>query len=518
MGNCIYDKNFLSDISKVKAPGKVPLDFSTLHRPGQEYGLDGKVIPAGAKADAVKPPVTGPSNAVQQNGQNQQAQIVNKPQISHAQQGPQQKLPPAQNKPQMLVQKTGQSAAPAQPRPNQQPQQAQHHVQQARPIPPQPVNRMHNQAPNQPQQQNHQTAVGQPQGNPPESLPNGQHTNYGNPNKSLDSEDMLYEGMGDGSFMPCTGAQFDDSGFDEGDSNLLGQPDHVKNAQRGNHQPHPSFQPQVPPQRQQQPVRPSQFAVNPLIQTIRPVAPAQNGQNRPQTHQTNQSAHVRNEQQQNRPQVSQEKVSCIFSLFVIRYGLHELMLAFFCRQTHVRKTSAENGQSKTVYRQQIPQGQPVENDPYAYAQTQPVGSGSGRSSGKHAKQAHGQGSSPLQRLQSQYPAGANGVPEPVTFTSGSRGTKRPYDQYVVLGLRRCRNELMNPHSPFRSEQPPNPILQSAQDQGIKQAMSPSERARQAEQQAQQQAQQQMIAQNRQAAIEKRQRLNARSSGTKPVSA
>lgn len=183
----------------------------------------------------------------------------------------------------------------------------------------------------------------------------------------------------------------------------------------------------------------------------------------------------------------------------------------------MRKTSAENGQSKTVYRQQIPQEQPVENDPYAYAQTQPVGSGSGRSSGKHAKQAQGQGSSPLQRLQSQYPAGANGVPEPVTFTSGSRGTKRPYDQYVMFERKR-KIVLMNPHSPFRSDQPQNPILQNAQEQGIKRAMSPSERARQAEQQAQQQAQQQMIAQNRQAAIEKRQRLNARSSGTKPVSA
>lgn len=184
----------------------------------------------------------------------------------------------------------------------------------------------------------------------------------------------------------------------------------------------------------------------------------------------------------------------------------------------MRKSSAQNGQSKTVYRQQIPQEQAVENDPYAYAQAQPVGSGSGRSSGKHAKQVQGQGSSPLQRLQSQYPAGADGVPEPVTFTSGSRGTKRPYDQYVMLDLRACRVELMNLYSLLRSEQPQNPILQSAQDQGIKRAMSPSERARQAEQQAQQQAQQQMIAQNRQAAIEKRQRLTAGSSDTKPVSA
>lgn len=64
----------------------------------------------------------------------------------------------------------------------------------------------------------------------------------------------------------------------------------------------------------------------------------------------------------------------------------------------------------------------------------------------------------------------------------------------------------------------NPVVQQAQQgqQGIQRAMSPSERARLAEQQAQQQ---QMIAQNRQAAMEKRQRLNGRSSGgQKPVSA
>lgn len=331
MGNCIYDKNFLSDISKVKAPGKVPLDFSTLHRPGQEYDLDGKVISAGAKADDIKPPVAGPSNAVQQNGQNQQVQNVNKPQVTRAQQAPQQKIPPVQSKPQIPVQKTGQYAAPAPPRPNQQLQQPPHHVQQARPNPPQPGNRMHNQAPMQPQQQNHQTAVRQPQGDTSEGLTNGQRLTLGKPNRTLDSEDMLYEGMEDESFMPCTGAQFDDSGFDEGDSNHQGQLDHLQtanndnqpqyrnnasNAQHSNHQPQPFFQPQLSLQRQQQQQsgRPPQSAVNLLIQANRPVAPAQNGQNRPQPHQTNQSAHVKDEQQQNRPHVSQEKVSCMLLL------------------------------------------------------------------------------------------------------------------------------------------------------------------------------------------------------------
>jgi len=63
----------------------------------------------------------------------------------------------------------------------------------------------------------------------------------------------------------------------------------------------------------------------------------------------------------------------------------------------------------------------------------------------------------------------------------------------------------------------NPAVHQAQQgqQGIQRAMSPSERARLAEQQAQQQ---QMIAANKQAALEKRQRLNGRSSGQKPVSA
>lgn len=315
MGNCIYDKNFLNDIAKVKAPGKVPLDFATLHRPGQEYDEEGKLIKV-EKSDASKPPAAGPSNAAMPNTGNQQPnQNLNKPTSNNAAQiAPRQNAPPVQNRPQMPAQKAPQQLQPNQQRPNQYQPQI---VQQGRPNPPQTAgNAITNQSVqnNQNKQNSHVTAQ---QARMQASTSAAVHLRQAvgaDIDVSLNSEDMLYEGMEDDeSIMQGAHAKYDDSGFEEGTSMIQAFSEAAKDVspsrpQQQQQQQQQPLQPRMQNivQHQQQPLRPPQSAANPPVQAPRPVMQNPNGPNRAQApQQAAQSMNPKQEQHMNRMQMNQ---------------------------------------------------------------------------------------------------------------------------------------------------------------------------------------------------------------------
>lgn len=60
LGNCLYDKQFVEDIAKIKPPPRPKLDFGSLHRPGQMPTANS--VP---QRPAQPPPVAGPSKPVQ---------------------------------------------------------------------------------------------------------------------------------------------------------------------------------------------------------------------------------------------------------------------------------------------------------------------------------------------------------------------------------------------------------------------------------------------------------------------
>lgn len=303
MGNCIYDKKFLDDISKVKAPGKGPLDFSTLHRPGQIYDADGKVIPAAVKAELNKAPVAGPSNAGQ----------------SIPNQGPQ------------MFKKVEQQQHPGAPVIQQKvaPQVPRHQVPVQRPEPPPPQPQFHRQQANPAQQQQPPPRIFQNPGtvnaqqNQPANIQrqvvgtsgapnNPQITKSLDPDQSLDSEGM-YEGMED--FEEETeqqqegAAKYDDSGFDEGNITIQIQAQHERPIQRQmppnqNNQnavaqqpPIRQAQPQGLPQQQQQ-LRQPQPVQNQSHQAARVAAPMQAIQTRPQQAVQQNQVHLKQEHQQ----------------------------------------------------------------------------------------------------------------------------------------------------------------------------------------------------------------------------
>lgn len=66
LGNCIYDKHYLEDIAKVKAPPRPKLDFNELHRGNHvanRPGFPAAPAPAPVQPQQPQQPVAGPSNA-----------------------------------------------------------------------------------------------------------------------------------------------------------------------------------------------------------------------------------------------------------------------------------------------------------------------------------------------------------------------------------------------------------------------------------------------------------------------
>lgn len=295
MGNCIYDKKFLDDISKVKAPGKVPLDFSTLHRPGQNYDIDGKIIPAGVKAELDKAPVAGPSNAGQANVTNTGAQPVNQAKQQNNRQMVQSKPMAPQPKQQMPAQKAPQIAQQGQRQqiqqnPNNNPLRS---VMQAQQAPP-------------PRKHQGTTSV-------------IQNRMQIDPNRSLNSEDM-YEGMDDGDNdieEDTIEGKYDDSGFGEGNTSAAyGQPQRappqnqpLPNNNNRNQLPQMNQNRATVSQKQPQQVRQAQSNFNGANQGGRETILHQNAQNRPQQVYQNNQGLPKQMQPLNNPPISHNSVS-----------------------------------------------------------------------------------------------------------------------------------------------------------------------------------------------------------------
>lgn len=429
MGNCIYDKNFLNDIAKVKPPGKTPLDFSTLHRPGQVSDSDGKIIGI-AKAETSKGPASATTAGQQNEGvsNNKMPDQVPRNAAHHNQK---QVVPVVQqNKPQ----------APAQ-------------------RPPQPV-RQHQ--PNQQytnQQQNRlqaqQQALGQ-QSTTASTISAGQNAMHTrstatlnrNPaqvklqdaaNRSLNSEDMLYEGMDfeeESTQIEIGAGKYDDSGFGEGDSVMRGNneadqsisslPQTAKNGQNGQNSG------AIPQQHQPARQGPPQPRAPPQARHPHPNgAPrVQNGQNGPITPMMEQQFRVKQEPVVIRTGNNQNQVR-----FTLRRNTRLLLAKTVFAQPHVRRISG-GAPSSAEGRPQLPVQANQTEDVHASQQSrfQPGGSSGSRNRGVGAQ---AQGSSPLQHLQSQGmhsqggtigfappPAGV-AVPESVTFTT-ARGIKRNF--------------------------------------------------------------------------------------------
>lgn len=309
MGNCIYDKTFLADISKVKAPGKVPLDFSTLHRPGQTYDIDGKIIPAGIKAELNKAPVAGPSNAIQGEVPNPVAQQSNKLQQYNNNQNPQQKPAPQQRQ-HVQVQKL---QLPVQQAHRQQVNQTNQPAMQPT------MNRVPQNVVVPKAQYQQTTSHQQPQGNT--SLANPANLNVAiDLHKSLDSED-IYDGMEDdeGTLQQeeVINEKYDDSGFDEGNiavqvQSVVSPDQQILPMQNARSAPHQTGQGRpAPPQNQSLQNRRPPRTANQEGQAGSSGMPPPNGPNRFQQFHQNHQVPLKQEQPILNPQTSHAQVSFI---------------------------------------------------------------------------------------------------------------------------------------------------------------------------------------------------------------
>lgn len=423
MGNCIYDKKFLDDISKVKAPGKVPLDFSTLHRPGQAYDIDGKIIPAGMKAELDKAPTAGPSNAGQAKVPNDSAQQANQSKQQTTRQTIEAKPAPPHTKQQMPVHKMPQMVQQGQ-RP-----QANAAQMQQNPLLNQERNVPQGQRTLSPRKQQGTMAIVQ---NRPQI----------DPNKSLDSEDM-YEGMDDGDNdleEDAINPKYDDSGFDEGNTSAQSHPhqppqnQHLRNRNNRNQVPQLNQNRNIAPQKQLHPMQQQQQ--NPNIYGVtqggRENFSIQNNQSRVQQVYQNHPGLPKQVPPVGNAPTSHNAVS--YRLMCSHKSYFE-PFPFFS-QAHVRQTSGEHRQNAAaIGRYQQEQNNTESGDQqYLYAQTQPVRSQTHRTSGNQPKQS--QSKSPVNQLNPQHAnprlntiahSTTSGVPPlaNVNFKSSSIGVKRP---------------------------------------------------------------------------------------------